>query len=117
MALPQDIVQKQLDAYNARNLEAFLDCYSAGCVIANGLVDGGVVASGKDEIRAFYTKQFEINPDLHASLKSRSVSGQVVVDHKRVTGYTNGTVAEAITMYTCDEKSILSVAALKIMVG
>jgi hypothetical protein len=40
----------QLEAYNARNLEAFMDLLAEGCV-ATDAVTGAVLGTGKAELR------------------------------------------------------------------
>ncbi len=50
MPTPESIVQRQLDAYNARDVEAFLACYTADCVIEDG--EGNRMMAGHAEERA-----------------------------------------------------------------
>lgn len=82
MSSAEAVVQRQLDAYNARDLEAWLaiDAVDARqCLLHEGLI-----ASGHAEMRARMQSRFA-EPDLHAELLSRQVMASVVVDHERIT--------------------------------
>ena len=41
-----DAVEKQVEAFNARDLDAFVACYTRGAVLDDA--DGGVQMSGRD---------------------------------------------------------------------
>ena len=78
---PQVVVQRQLDACNAKNLDAWLATYSPQ---AQQFALGGLVlASGHAEIRERTSPRFQ-EPDLHAHLISRTVLGSIVIDHENV---------------------------------
>ena len=76
------VVQRQLDAYNARDLDAWLATYAPDAQQLE--LHGGVLASGHREMRARMQERFK-EPDLHAQLLSRAVMGAIVVDHERIT--------------------------------
>jgi hypothetical protein len=75
------VVQRQLDAYNAKNLEAWLAAYSEDAKQYE--LPGKILASGHAEIRARSAPRF-LEPNLHARLLSRTVLGNVVIDHEDV---------------------------------
>jgi hypothetical protein len=84
-ALPvkaESVVQQQLEAYNARDLEAWLATYKDDA--EQYLLHGGLVASGHDAIRKRMADRFN-DTALHAELVSRTVMDNVVVDHEFVT--------------------------------
>lgn len=76
------VVQRQFEAYNARDLEAWLATYAPDA--EQYALHGARLAAGHDEIRARMAVRFT-EPDLHARLLARVVMGDVVVDHERVT--------------------------------
>lgn len=78
----EQIVQRQLDAYNARDLEAWLETYSPWARLC--VLHGAIVAAGHDELRERMSLRFH-EPDLHAQLLQRTVMGNIVVDHERIT--------------------------------
>jgi uncharacterized protein (TIGR02246 family) len=80
----RDPVQAQLDAYNARDLERFLDCYTEDVVIEDGA--GNLLMRGREEMRRRYGPMFEAYPNLHCRVVSRIRIGDYVVDEERITG-------------------------------
>ena len=77
-------VDAQVAAYNARDVEAFVACYSEDVVIEDGERD--VLADGRDALRAQYAPFFAQFPDLHAEIVTRIRLGAFVIDEERVTG-------------------------------
>lgn len=79
-----DIVQGQLDAYNAREVDAFARFY-ADDVRGTRIGDGTVRFDGIAALRAVYAKAFE-NRSVHATLVQRMVLGNRVIDQEHITG-------------------------------
>ena len=79
---PSAVVQRQLDAYNARDIDALLATYAQDARQYEH--PGKLAASGADEIRSRMALRFQ-EPDLHARLLQRVVMGTVVLDHELVT--------------------------------
>ena len=79
---PESVVQRQLDAYNARDLNALLDVYASDAEVYEH--PSTLVAKGVESLRARYSERFR-EPNLHAQLVSRVVLGSTVVDHEIVT--------------------------------
>jgi hypothetical protein len=94
---PEDAVQRQLDAYNARDLTRFLAEYTDD-VQAFRPPARDPVLSGKRAFGEHYEKNRFTLPSLHARLVSRIVSDNIVVDHEQITGIGEGTVA-AVAVY------------------
>jgi hypothetical protein len=78
---PEIVVQRQLDAYNAKDLEAWLSTYAADATQYEH--PGKLLVSGHAEIRARAAPRFT-EPRLHAKLMKRTVMGAVVIDHEDV---------------------------------
>lgn len=76
------VIQRQLDAYNRRDLDAWLATYAPEA--EQHLLHAGLMASGIDAIRARMQRRFA-DPNLHAKLGSRTVMDNIVVDHEFVT--------------------------------
>ena len=102
------LAQRQLDAYNEQDIEAFLAVY-ADDVAVRTFPSGELTYRGIDKMRARYSALFEANPNNHAALLSRLVKGNVVIDHEHVTGRANGVESEAIAMYEVDGEKIVKV--------
>ena len=79
---PWVVVQNQLNAYNARDVEAILATYAADAEQFEHPATR--VAAGAAELRARFTVRFS-DPILHARLNQRIVMGDLVVDHETVT--------------------------------
>jgi len=104
---PADPVQRQLDAYNARDLERFVAEYSDDVQVFKPPATEPVLA-GKAAFAAHYaSKRFNL-PGLHATVVARLVSGNTVVDHEHVVGLADEMV-EAIAVYRVDGDRITTV--------
>jgi hypothetical protein len=75
-------VRKQLDAYNARDIEAFMACWADDTEISEH--PSLLLASGAAEIRERHIARFK-EPDLHGHLVHRMVAGKKVIDQEIVT--------------------------------
>lgn len=106
-----DVVQRQLEAYNAQDLDAFLATYADDCKICD--LNGAVTQNGRDEIRARYSAMFAQYPQNKARLVSRMSLADVVIDHEDVTRGPDGPRLEAIAIYTVKNGLIARVDFVK----
>ena len=97
MANPEGPVQRQLDAYNAKNLERFLAEYTEDVQVFRPPAKEPVL-SGKQAFGEHYAKNRFTLPNLHGRLVSRIVSGNVVVDHEDITGLSEANLS-AVVVY------------------
>ncbi|BBK41451.1 hypothetical protein STVA_14710 [Allostella vacuolata] len=74
--------QKQLDAYNARDIDAFLEWWADDCRYY--AFPDRLLASGKAEVRARHLARFE-EPNLFGRLVARTALDDLVVDREVVT--------------------------------
>ena len=79
---PDKVVQQQLDAYNARDLQAIMATYADDAEQFEH--PAMLLASGSSQIRDRFALRF-LEPNLHARLIQRIVLGNVVIDHELVT--------------------------------
>jgi hypothetical protein len=95
---PEAVVQAQLSAYNARDLNAFLATYAEDAQLFEH--PAKLLASGEAQMRERYAARFA-EPNLHAVVVKRIVMGNFVIDHERITRtFPEGTGAQdAIAMY------------------
>jgi len=85
---PEQVVARQLDAYNARNIDMFMDFWAEDAEIYQH--PDTLLAKGYGDIRARHVVRF-LEPNLRAHLVNRVVMGNRVVDVERVTrDFTNG---------------------------
>ena len=79
---PETVIQRQLEAYNSRDVDALLAIYAGDAQMFEH--PATLVASGSAAIRERFTARFR-EPNLHAKLLNRMVMGSIVVDHEQVT--------------------------------
>ena len=82
---PADIVQSQLDAYNAHDLEHFVDCFSGDVQLFRMPAEAPHIV-GKAALRAFYAEHRFSIATLRAELLNRMTLGDKVIDHERIHG-------------------------------
>ena len=80
----RDPVERQADAYNRRDIDAFLACYDPDTVIEDAT--GTVVMRGHEAMRTAYSDLFRESPKLHAEITTRIRVGDYIVDEERITG-------------------------------
>ncbi|MDJ0837784.1 MAG: nuclear transport factor 2 family protein [Acidobacteriota bacterium] len=96
---PVEVVQRQLDAYNNHDMEAFLATYSPKIRILS-FPDSKVMVEGMDQMRERYSVRFAPGSGVHASIINRMVFGDTVIDHERVLGLSEpGVPVEAMAIY------------------
>lgn len=80
-----DPMQAQLDAFNNRDLDAFLACYAPDVVIEGP--DGAVLMRGHEQMRAMYGQLFAQSPALHCAVSGRIRVGHYAIDEEHTTGF------------------------------
>jgi hypothetical protein len=95
MTTAEAIVQRQLEAYNNRDLEAFLACYTDDAKLWRA--PATLTESGREALRERYRRRFDGAPALHAKILERIVFDRFVVDHERVTGVPEGVLETVVT--------------------
>jgi hypothetical protein len=84
-ASPESVVQRQLDAYNARDLAGFVAAYAEGVQVFR-LPASAPALVGREALARYYAAHRFNRPALHATLLDRIVHGNKVIDHERVAG-------------------------------
>lgn len=79
---PESVVQRQLDSFNQRDIAGLLSVYASDAQLFEH--PATLLASGSEELRTRFVARFA-EPNLHATLLKRIVSGPIVVDHETVT--------------------------------
>lgn len=102
---PAALAQRQLNAYNFRDIEAFLEPYADDVEIY--VYPDTLMSKGKEAMRKNYDGMFKNTPDLHCELVGRIVQGNIVIDKERVR-FNNKTV-EAVAIYHIENNKIKKV--------
>ena len=82
---PAAVVQLQLDAYNARDLDRFVSAYSDAVRIYRPPAPAASIV-GKPALAEYYATQRFNLVGLNAELLNRIALGNKVIDHERISG-------------------------------
>lgn len=102
---PEMLVQRQLNAYNARDLEAFLDTYSEDVTLFN--FPDSLTSRGKESMRKTYGGMFKNLKYLHCEIVKRIKLNSTIIDHERVKF--DNEIVEAIAIYEVKDGKIVRV--------
>ena len=97
---PLSVIQKQLDLYNERDVDKFMEIFSKDAVLMD-LRSGAVLAQGFTAIRSRYEERFKT--PVHCTLIGRLAMGNVVVDRELITGLPNGAEANCMAIYEVND--------------
>lgn len=103
------LAQQQLDAYNKRDIDAFLIPYDDEVEVY--IYPNKLQYIGKETMRAKYSKMFENTPNLHCELVARIAKGNVVIDQERVRF--GDRVVKAVAIYHTENNKIKKVFFIK----
>ncbi|MBS9463788.1 nuclear transport factor 2 family protein [Flagellimonas sp. 389] len=106
---PANIVQKQIDAYNARDIQAFMDTYSENVKLYE--YPNTLFMEGQNKMKESYHSYFENTPDLNCQIKNRIVIGNKVIDEEYITA--NGSNFSAVAIYEVENGKIAKVTFLR----
>ncbi|KAI9353911.1 steroid delta-isomerase domain protein [Obelidium mucronatum] len=102
------LAQKQLDAYNSRDIDAFVACYSPTVQVFSFPSMILRFPAGIDELKSRYGLMFAQYPELHAKLVKRMVHGDKCVDEEYVTGRGDQAI-KAVAVYWVKDNLIETV--------
>jgi hypothetical protein len=95
-----DVIDRQVDAYNARDIEGFVACYASDAVVEDG--HSNVLMRGREAIRAEYEPFFRDFPSLHGEVVRRISVGGWTVDEEVITGWQADPVAAVVAYHVAD---------------
>ena len=105
----ETIVQRNLDAYNAKNIDAFMADYGDDIKIYN--FPNTLRTEGKDAMRKGYTDWFNRAKGLKANIVKRIIIGNKVIDEEQVTA--NGRTFSAVAIYEVENGKIVKVTFIQ----
>ena len=105
---PAAIVQRQLDAYNAHDLAAFVACYREDVQVFR-MPAPAPALTGRAALAAFYGSERFNRPALRAELVARVVMGRKVIDHERIVGLDEAPRA-AVAVYAIHADGLIATA-------
>ncbi|MHA2503453.1 MAG: nuclear transport factor 2 family protein, partial [Candidatus Kariarchaeaceae archaeon] len=86
MTSPSDIIEKQLEYYNNRDLDRFISLFSENVTVYTLPDFETPIMSGIDELSDKYKERFDSSPNLFSHLKSRISVGNFVIDDEDIEG-------------------------------
>jgi hypothetical protein len=92
MTSAKDVVDRALQAWHARDADAFAECYTADAAIAG---PGGREARGPDGARMFLNFWTDAFPDNALTVDRAHIAGSVVVHEGTLTGTHTGNLPAA----------------------
>ena len=104
---PVDIVQHQLDAYNAHDLDQFVSCFSEDVRMFRMPTETPSTV-GKAALRTLYAEHRFSIPTLRAELLNRIALGDKVADHERIHGL-HAQPSEVMAVYQISDGLIANV--------
>lgn len=107
---PEEAVSRQLELYNAHDLEGFCACYADDVVLQN-LPEPKPYVGSKAELREVYRMRFS-NPNLRARIAKRIAQGPYVIDQEEVEGIGEKTL-QVIAIYEVRDDLIRSVRFIR----
>jgi len=105
---PAAVVQRQLDAYNAHDLAAFVACYAEDMTLWRMPATAPAIV-GRAALAAFYGAERFNRPALRADLVGRLVVGGKVIDHELIVGL-DETPRTAIAVYALGAHGLIATA-------
>ncbi|MBL4846222.1 MAG: nuclear transport factor 2 family protein [Planctomycetes bacterium] len=108
MSTAEALAQRQLDAYNAHDLEAFVACYADEVEVRTFPGAGPPDFTGHGALRSRYGPLFE-KGTIQAELLTRITIGKTSIDHERVTGLGEDRVVFAVAIYEVGDERIQKV--------
>ncbi len=106
---PTIIVDKQLEAYNARDIDAFMATYTQDIELYN--FPHKLSSKGQSSMKGGYGTFFKNTPDLNCTIKNRIVIGNKVIDEEYLT--INGQNYSAIAIYEVENGLISKVTFIQ----
>lgn len=101
---PEKLVQGQLEAYNLKDLEAFLSFYSDDIKAFN--FPDKEIFSGKQSMRRGYESFFTDNPGAQCEILQRMIMGNTIIDYERISGLSKGDTLRAMVIFKIDKGKI-----------
>ncbi len=103
---PIDLVERQLKAYNAKNIDAFLEPYADDVELYE--FPDKMVSKGIDAMRKDYEGMFKNIANLHCDIVGRIVQGNIIIDKESISGMGKNKF-EATAIYHIEKNKIKKV--------
>lgn len=110
---PEEVVQKQLETYNNRDIDGFMSVIDKDITMHN-FATGDVTLKGFDACKKVYEALFEASPKLHSRILKRTAFDNKVIDHEHITGRKGSdTPIELVLIYEVNHEKITKITVLR----
>ena len=82
---PEQVVQRSVEHYNSRNIDAFMSLFSNDIKFYN-FSDNQPFIDGIGQCSLFYKDLFDASPNLHSTILKRISFDNKVIDHESIVG-------------------------------
>jgi len=106
---PEAILQRQVNAYNARNIDAFMNTYADDIELYD--FPGKLSSKGKEEMRKGYEDLFKNVTNLYCEIENRIVIGNKIIDKEKVRVGTK--TIHAVAVYEVEKGKIKKVTFIQ----
>ena len=83
--LPADIVDRQIEAYNAHKIDDLIATYHPKIQVYS-LLSEKIVLNELDELYAYYVNVFTTSPQIKTQTLNRIINGSLIIDFQHITG-------------------------------
>jgi uncharacterized protein (TIGR02246 family) len=113
MSATTELIDAQLEAYRARDLERFLAFFARDVAVTD--FEGNVLMQGLEGMRENYAPLFDNSPELTVEITSRIETGPFVVDLEHLEGFNHPPypqVFDAACVYRIVDGTIIAMKIL-----
>ena len=100
-----DIVDKQVKAFNDKDIETFMSCYSEDIHVSM-LETGDVLTEGMEQLRKSMEDSFKAKPKSETLLIERIKQKDLVINLEKILNYVEGKVVNVVSIYEVKEGKI-----------
>lgn len=110
---PEQVVQKQLETYNNRDIDGFMSVIDQNISMLD-FSTGKVTLEGYASCKKVYSELFEASPELHSKILTRTVFDNIVIDHEYITGRKGSHIPiELVLIYEVKNEKICKISVLR----
>lgn len=110
---PEQVVQKSMESYNNRDIEAFMQVMDPNVTFHN-FSNGIITMQGKVACSQFYSALFDASPKLNSTVLTRTVFGNKIIDHEYIVGRNGSKEAiELVLIYEVENEKINKITVLQ----
>lgn len=100
-----NIAAIQIEAYNSRNLEKFLECYTDDVQVYM-LQNNQLLTDGLEKLSEVMKADFEKNPNANSTITSYISQGNLIVQHEEITGHMKDKTISSVSIYEITDGKI-----------